>query len=71
MIQPGHPDSRPTPAAALTAWGIACLRAAGVGDADARCVAEGLVQTSLWGIDSHGIDWKIKRRGASSELKSQ
>ncbi|MEP6876890.1 MAG: Ldh family oxidoreductase [Burkholderiales bacterium] len=55
MIQPVHPDSRPTPAAALTAWGVACLRAAGVSEADAQCVADSLVQTSLWGIDSHGI----------------
>lgn len=55
MIQPVHPDSRPAPAPALIDWGSACLRAAGVGDADARCVAESLVQTSLWGIDSHGI----------------
>ena len=55
MIQPVHPDSRPTPAAALTAWGLACLRAAGVSEDHAQCVADSLVQTSLWGIDSHGI----------------
>jgi ureidoglycolate dehydrogenase (NAD+) len=55
MIQPVHPDSRPTPAVALATWGMACLRAAGVSDEDAQCVAESLVQTSLWGIDSHGI----------------
>lgn len=55
MSQPVHADSLPVPAAALVAWGSACLRAAGVGDADAQCVAESLVQTSLWGIDSHGI----------------
>lgn len=55
MTQPVHPDSRPCPADALIAWGAACLRAAGVGDADAQRVAESLVQTSLWGIDSHGI----------------
>ena len=55
MIQPVHPDSVPTPADALVAWGRACLHAAGVGADDARCVAESLVQTSLWGIDSHGI----------------
>jgi ureidoglycolate dehydrogenase (NAD+) len=40
---------------ALTAWGLQCLRAVGVTEADARCVAVSLVQTSLWGIDSHGI----------------
>ena len=56
MTQPVHPDSVPTPADALVAWGRACLHAAGVGADDARCVAESLVQTSLWGIDSHGID---------------
>jgi ureidoglycolate dehydrogenase (NAD+) len=55
MIQPVHPDSRPTHAPALIEWGSACLRAAGVDEADAQCVAESLVQTSLWGIDSHGI----------------
>lgn len=27
----------------------------GVGEADARTVADALVQTSLWGIDSHGV----------------
>lgn len=39
----------------LTAWAIACLRASRVPEPDARCLAESLVQTSLWGIDSHGI----------------
>ena len=39
----------------LTAWALACLKAAGVPEADARLVAESLVQTSLWGVDSHGI----------------
>jgi ureidoglycolate dehydrogenase (NAD+) len=55
MSQPVHADSIPISAAQLIAWGTACLQAAGVGDADARTVAESLVQTSLWGIDSHGI----------------
>ncbi|WP_434644272.1 Ldh family oxidoreductase [Achromobacter piechaudii] len=36
-------------------WGSACLRAQGFGDDDARCLAASLAQTSLWGIDSHGI----------------
>lgn len=40
---------------ALTEWGTACLRAHDVTDDDARLVARSLVQTSLWGIDSHGI----------------
>lgn len=37
------------------AWARACLRAVGVPDDDAAIVADGLVQTSLWGIDSHGV----------------
>lgn len=55
MVQPVHPDSIPCPAEPLIAWGTACLRAVGVGEADAASVAESLVQTNLWGIDSHGI----------------
>jgi ureidoglycolate dehydrogenase (NAD+) len=43
------------PAAALTAWAADCLERVGVGAADAQTVAQALVQTSLWGIDSHGI----------------
>ncbi|WP_157268393.1 Ldh family oxidoreductase [Azohydromonas aeria] len=43
------------PADALRAWGRACLQAMDVPEADARCVADALVQTSLWGVDSHGI----------------
>ena len=33
----------------------ACLRATGVPAADAGVVADALVLTSLWGIDSHGV----------------
>ena len=55
MSQPVHADSVPLAAASLIEWGSACLRAAGVSDSDAYSVAESLVQTSLWGIDSHGI----------------
>jgi len=36
-------------------WGEACLQALEFSQADARCVAASLAQTSLWGIDSHGI----------------
>lgn len=43
------------PAAAIADWGRRCLAACGVPDDDARTVADSLVQTSLWGIDSHGI----------------
>ncbi len=42
-------------ATSLTAWAIACLQRSRVPEVDARCLAESLVQTSLWGIDSHGI----------------
>ncbi|MCY1515284.1 putative oxidoreductase YjmC [compost metagenome] len=36
-------------------WAEACLRALDFSEADARCLASSLAQTSLWGIDSHGI----------------
>ena len=39
----------------VAAWARACLQALGVPAADAAIVADGLVQTSLWGIDSHGV----------------
>ena len=39
----------------LARWGESCLLAVGCSDEDARTVAGALVQTSLWGIDSHGI----------------
>jgi ureidoglycolate dehydrogenase (NAD+) len=39
----------------LAEWAAACLRAAGVPASDAKVVASCLVQTSLWGIDSHGV----------------
>ena len=39
----------------LSRWGQTCLQALDVPAEDARFVAESLVQTSLWGIDSHGI----------------
>jgi len=55
MVQPVHPDSVPCPAERLIAWGTACLQAVGVDEADAASVATSLVQTNLWGIDSHGI----------------
>ncbi|NBS95716.1 MAG: Ldh family oxidoreductase [Betaproteobacteria bacterium] len=41
--------------ALLQQWALASLMASGVPEADAQCVADALVQTSLWGIDSHGI----------------
>ena len=39
----------------LTAWAVACLEKAGVPPAEAKLVGESLVQTSVWGIDSHGV----------------
>ena len=39
----------------LEAWAIACLEKAGVPHDEAKLVGESLVQTSLWGIDSHGV----------------
>ncbi|CAM4038886.1 Ldh family oxidoreductase [Bordetella muralis] len=42
-------------AATLREWGRDCLLAMDVSETDAACVADSLVQTSLWGIDSHGI----------------
>ena len=36
-------------------WGEACLQALDFSVADAACLADSLAQTSLWGIDSHGI----------------
>ena len=41
--------------ARLSEWSAACLGAAGVPRDDAQVVADALVQTSLWGIDSHGV----------------
>jgi ureidoglycolate dehydrogenase (NAD+) len=43
------------PAQEILALACRQLEDCGVPAADARIVAEGLVQTSLWGIDSHGI----------------
>ncbi len=39
----------------LTAWALACLERVGVPHDEAKLVAESLVQTSVWGIDSHGV----------------
>jgi ureidoglycolate dehydrogenase (NAD+) len=39
----------------LTAWALACLEKVGVPPAEAKLVGESLVQTSVWGIDSHGV----------------
>lgn len=39
----------------LTKWGEACLISVGLSSKDARFVSKSLTQTSLWGIDSHGM----------------
>jgi len=39
----------------LEAWAIACLGKAGVPPDEAKLVGSSLVQTSAWGVDSHGI----------------
>jgi ureidoglycolate dehydrogenase (NAD+) len=39
----------------VLAWARACLEAVGVPKDDANVVATSLVQTSLWGVDSHGV----------------
>ena len=39
----------------LEKWGTDCLKSLGLPDSHAAFVAHSLVQTSLWGIDSHGI----------------
>jgi len=39
----------------LEVWARACLDRVGVPETEARLVADSLVQTSVWGIDSHGV----------------
>jgi len=39
----------------LEAWAFACLQKVGVPREEAKRVADSLVQTSVWGIDSHGV----------------
>src|SRR3954453_20826016 len=39
----------------LEAWALACLQKAGVPHDEAKLVADSLVQTSVWGVDSHGV----------------
>ena len=39
----------------LAAWAVACLEKVGVPHPEAKLVGESLVQTSVWGIDSHGV----------------
>lgn len=55
MIQPVHHESVPVAAEDLIRWARDCLRAMQMPEADADELAAALVQTNLWGIDSHGI----------------
>ena len=41
--------------ARLEEWAVACLEKVGVPPPEARLVGSSLVQTSTWGIDSHGV----------------
>ena len=56
MNDPSWPPSTVyVPAEKLRRWAAQQLEAHGLPPADAQLVADSLVQTSLWGIDSHGI----------------
>jgi ureidoglycolate dehydrogenase (NAD+) len=55
MNEDAHAAPRQIAAEALVEWAAACLATVGMGRADADEVARSLVQTSLWGIDSHGL----------------
>jgi ureidoglycolate dehydrogenase (NAD+) len=39
----------------LESWAVACLQKVGVPPPEARLVGRSLVQTSVWGVDSHGV----------------
>jgi ureidoglycolate dehydrogenase (NAD+) len=53
--QPTHDNAVAVPATTLRAWATRCFAAAGMPHDDAALLADSLVQTSLWGIDSHGV----------------
>lgn len=55
MVQPVAPGSQWLAADRVAAWSCTCLQAVGLSTPDAQSLADSLVQTSLWGIDSHGI----------------
>ena len=46
---------RRVPKERLEAWAVACLGKAGVPPEEAQLVGASLVQTSVWGVDSHGV----------------
>jgi ureidoglycolate dehydrogenase (NAD+) len=53
--QPTRDDATPLPAQTLRDWATSCFAGAGMTHDDAALLAASLVQTSLWGIDSHGV----------------
>jgi ureidoglycolate dehydrogenase (NAD+) len=53
--QPIHDNAALVSADVLRAWATCCFAAAGMTHDDAALLASSLVQTSLWGIDSHGV----------------
>jgi ureidoglycolate dehydrogenase (NAD+) len=53
--QPIRDDATPVRADMLRDWATRCFAAAGMTHDDAALLAASLVQTSLWGIDSHGV----------------
>ncbi len=55
MSQPTRDDAVPVPAERVRDWAVQCLAASGLTHDDATVLASSLVQTSLWGIDSHGV----------------
>ena len=46
---------RKVPRQRLTDWAVAALSKVGVPPEEAKLVGESLVQTSIWGVDSHGV----------------
>lgn len=55
MAQPIAEGSVFVPAEDIAAWAVQCLQALDLRPPDARQLADSLVQTSLWGVDTHGI----------------
>jgi ureidoglycolate dehydrogenase (NAD+) len=55
MSQPIIEGSVFIPHESVATWASRCLETLGMPPVDARQLADSLVQTSLWGIDSHGI----------------
>src|SRR4051812_30207997 len=53
--KPAAEALRRIPADALLEWARRCLVEVGLPRRDAQQIASSLVQSSLWGVDSHGI----------------